>query len=50
MPIIPIQVSHHPPVTAVCAEGSGWRWWKQVDIKNKFKGKYMEIYPTVRAT
>eukprot|EP00123_Amoebidium_parasiticum_P016706 comp23550_c0_seq2/m.39764 comp23550_c0_seq2/g.39764 ORF comp23550_c0_seq2/g.39764 comp23550_c0_seq2/m.39764 type:complete len:735 (-) comp23550_c0_seq2:217-2421(-) len=40
------QVSHHPPVTAVHAQGKGWRWWKQVDIKNKFRGKSMEVYPT----
>lgn len=40
------QVSHHPPVSALHADGrAGWTWWKQVVVKNRFKGKDMEVTP-----
>lgn len=42
------QVSHHPPVSACYAEGSGasWKYHNSVEIKNKFWGKSLEIFPT----
>ncbi|KAJ3625367.1 hypothetical protein Zmor_004291 [Zophobas morio] len=39
------QVSHHPPITAVHAEGNGWTFYKQVDLKSRFRGKTLEITP-----
>lgn len=42
------QVSHHPPISACYAEGSGgkWKYYNAIEIKNKFWGKSMEIFPT----
>lgn len=42
------QVSHHPPVSACYAEGSGasWKYHNTVEIKNKFWGKSLEIFPS----
>lgn len=42
------QVSHHPPVSACYAEGSGasWKYYNSIEIKNKFWGKSLEIFPT----
>lgn len=49
------QVSHHPPVSACYAEGgplksqkSGlrWKYWNSIEVRNKFWGKSIEIYPT----
>lgn len=42
------QVSHHPPISACYAEGSGasWKYRNHVEIKNKFWGKSLEIFPT----
>ncbi|PXF43422.1 Oxysterol-binding protein-related protein 3 [Gracilariopsis chorda] len=42
------QVSHHPPVSACYAEGSGalWKYYNAIEIKHKFWGKSLEIIPT----
>lgn len=42
------QVSHHPPVSACYAEGSGasWKYYNSIEVKNKFWGKSLEIFPT----
>lgn len=42
------QVSHHPPISACYGEGSGgkWKYYNAIEIKNKFWGKSMEIFPT----
>lgn len=42
------QVSHHPPVSACYAEGSGgsWKYYNTMEVKNKFWGKSLEVFPT----
>eukprot|EP00173_Palmaria_palmata_P003689 Plantae.Rhodophyta-Palmaria_palmata.ctg3947.p1 GENE.Plantae.Rhodophyta-Palmaria_palmata.ctg3947~~Plantae.Rhodophyta-Palmaria_palmata.ctg3947.p1 ORF type:complete len:328 (+),score=41.98 Plantae.Rhodophyta-Palmaria_palmata.ctg3947:23-985(+) len=42
------QVSHHPPVSACYAEGSGasWKYYNAIEVKNKFWGKSLEVFPT----
>ena len=40
------QVSHHPPVSACYAEAPTWKYYGEVDAKNKFQGRYFEIRPT----
>lgn len=42
------QVSHHPPISACYAEGTGgsWKYYNALEIKNKFWGKSLEIFPT----
>lgn len=42
------QVSHHPPVSACYAEGTGasWKYYNAIEIKNKFWGKSLEVFPT----
>eukprot|EP00177_Eucheuma_denticulatum_P006653 GFKZ01012110.1.p1 GENE.GFKZ01012110.1~~GFKZ01012110.1.p1 ORF type:complete len:821 (+),score=130.85 GFKZ01012110.1:496-2958(+) len=42
------QVSHHPPISACYAEGSGasWKYYNSIEIKNKFWGKSLEVFPT----
>lgn len=42
------QVSHHPPISACHAEGAGgsWKYYNAMEIKNKFWGKSLEIFPT----
>lgn len=40
------QVSHHPPMSACMAESPRWRYYGEVDAKNKFTGKSFEIRPT----
>lgn len=42
------QVSHHPPVSACYAEGSGasWKYHNAIEIKNKFWGKSLEFFAT----
>jgi len=39
------QVSHHPPVSAAHASGSGWEWAQCLRIRSKFWGKSMEFQP-----
>lgn len=42
------QVSHHPPISAGYAEGAGnsWKYYNAMELKNKFWGKSLEIFPT----
>ncbi|CAK9786023.1 hypothetical protein CC85DRAFT_308156 [Cutaneotrichosporon oleaginosum] len=40
------QVSHHPPISACYSEAPTWRYYGEVDAKNKFQGRYFEIRPT----
>jgi hypothetical protein len=39
------QVSHHPPISAVHATGTGWSWSQVLRIRSKFWGKSMEFQP-----
>jgi len=39
------QVSHHPPISGVQADGSGWTWSQVLRIRSKFWGKSMEFQP-----
>ena len=39
------QVSHHPPVSCVQAEGADWSWSQALRIRSKFWGKSMEFQP-----
>lgn len=40
------QVSHHPPISACYCEAPKWKYFGEVDAKNKFQGRYFEIRPT----
>lgn len=40
------QVSHHPPISACYCEAPTWKYFGEVDAKNKFQGRYFEIKPT----
>jgi len=42
------QVSHHPPVSSIYAEGHDgeWEYRCTIEVKNKFWGKSLEIFPT----
>lgn len=37
------QVSHHPPMLAMHAEGRGWTCWSEFSISSKFRGKYLQV-------
>ena len=39
------QVSHHPPISAAHATGTGWEWFQCLRIRSKFWGKSMEFQP-----
>lgn len=39
-------MSHHPPISACIAESPNYRYFGEVDAKNKFLGKSFEIRPT----
>jgi len=40
------QVTHHPPVSAVYAEGNGgWTYEMTADAESAFKGTSLEVYP-----
>ncbi|XP_041739845.1 oxysterol-binding protein-related protein 3-like isoform X1 [Coregonus clupeaformis] len=39
------QVSHHPPVSACHCDSNNFTFWQDVQCKNKFWGKSMEIVP-----
>ncbi|KAI9114426.1 hypothetical protein K1719_014654 [Acacia pycnantha] len=39
------KVSHHPMVMACHCEGSGWKFWGDVNIKSKFSGRSIQIDP-----
>jgi hypothetical protein len=37
------QVSHHPPISAVHAEGEGWVFWQTCSVSTSFQGNSIEI-------
>lgn len=37
------QVSHHPPMLAMHAQGRGWTCWSEFSISSKFRGKYLQV-------
>lgn len=40
------QVSHHPPIVAQFVEGrTGWEYWQDFSMSDKFRGNYLEIIP-----
>eukprot|EP01123_Difflugia_compressa_P013234 TRINITY_DN6018_c0_g1_i1.p1 TRINITY_DN6018_c0_g1~~TRINITY_DN6018_c0_g1_i1.p1 ORF type:complete len:457 (-),score=52.38 TRINITY_DN6018_c0_g1_i1:115-1437(-) len=39
------QVSHHPPISACICEGDGWTITGHAEVKTKFWGRSLEIYP-----
>jgi len=39
------QVSHHPPISAAHANGTGWEWFQCLRIRSKFWGRSMEFQP-----
>ncbi len=41
-----LQVVHHPCVLAVHAEGPGWVLEGDADMRNSFRGTYIEVAPT----
>ena len=40
-----VQVVHHPTVIAAHAWGQGWEFAGDVDLKNKFWGRSIELQP-----
>ncbi|KAA8499882.1 Oxysterol-binding protein-related protein 6 [Porphyridium purpureum] len=46
--VIAEQVSHHPPVSCIHVEGAGgaWTYRSNIEVKNKFWGKSLEVFPT----
>jgi hypothetical protein len=38
------QVSHHPPISAVHAEGNSWVFWQTCSASTSFQGNSIEIY------
>eukprot|EP01101_Sappina_pedata_P010850 TRINITY_DN694_c0_g1_i2.p1 TRINITY_DN694_c0_g1~~TRINITY_DN694_c0_g1_i2.p1 ORF type:complete len:293 (+),score=105.97 TRINITY_DN694_c0_g1_i2:463-1341(+) len=42
------QVSHHPPVGAMYAEGKGFQLWKDQGIESKFQGNSLRVDPVGR--
>lgn len=43
--LIAEQVSHHPPVTALYAEGDKWVFWEEYNLDIKFRGQWVRIQP-----
>eukprot|EP00177_Eucheuma_denticulatum_P004382 GFKZ01007962.1.p1 GENE.GFKZ01007962.1~~GFKZ01007962.1.p1 ORF type:complete len:405 (-),score=64.97 GFKZ01007962.1:346-1560(-) len=39
------QVAHHPPTSAIHVTGSHWTYHTAHEIKNKFRGNSMEVWP-----
>lgn len=39
------QVAHHPPTSAVHVAGNGWTYHTAHEIKNRFKGNSLEVWP-----
>lgn len=39
------QVSHHPPIGASYCTSSGYKYWNEVHVTSRFKGKYLELKP-----
>ena len=38
------QVSHHPPISAAHASGTGWEWAQNLRIRSKFWGKFNDLF------
>ncbi|XP_068775359.1 oxysterol-binding protein-related protein 7 isoform X2 [Struthio camelus] len=45
VPLSPLQVGHHPPISACHAESDNFVFWQDMKWKNKFWGKSLEIVP-----
>lgn len=43
--IIAEQVSHHPPVTAICADSEKWRYDFESDVRIIFNGTFIKAVP-----
>lgn len=39
------QVAHHPPTSAIHVRGRGWVYHTAHEIRNKFKGNTLEVWP-----
>ena len=39
------QVAHHPPISAIHASGDGWTYHTAHEIKNRFRGNSLEVWP-----
>ncbi|EFO19328.1 hypothetical protein LOAG_09167 [Loa loa] len=39
------QVSHHPPISAIHAEGNGWILDEDIDVHSQFQATIMKIFP-----
>ncbi|KAK4256849.1 hypothetical protein QN277_006518 [Acacia crassicarpa] len=39
------KVSHHPMVVACHCEGNGWKFWGESNLKNKFRGRSIQLDP-----
>lgn len=39
------QVSHHPPTAALFVQGNGWQYHLAHEIKNKFLGNTLQVWP-----
>ncbi len=39
------QVSHHPNILELYAEGRGWQVWAETYVKSKFWGRSIDINP-----
>lgn len=39
------QVAHHPPISAIFAQGKGWTYNTAHEIKNRFLGNTLEVWP-----
>lgn len=43
--VIAEQVQHHPPVSALHVRGDGWCYYTAHEIRNRFLGNSMEVWP-----
>ena len=40
-----LQVSHHPPASALHVEHKDWIFWQEFTCTSKFRGKYLQVIP-----
>ena len=40
-----MQVSHHPPASALHVEHKDWIFWQEFSLASKFRGKYLQVIP-----
>ena len=40
-----LQVSHHPPASALHVEHKDWTFWQEFTLTSKFRGKYLQVIP-----